>query len=315
MARTPRSTRGTDRLLARSEWLYLRLLRLYPASFQRIYGLRMARVFRDSCRDTLQRRGLAGFCALWSRALFDLLLNAGLERWLALKEGTHAMATHLTPRAFPLRLWLALVSTLLAFVVALIASLNLYLIEDASALTTAAYSASPPLRFSYDGIYLSALAAGVAVCAIVAYALTQRAALASISLGVLALLVVLGGFGGLLVRHPLTFLAFSGAFAALLLISFSSGRAVTKRAARRLTARPAAVLGACVGAGVLLLINVAALVLHTLILNPVSHALYMQGQIAGTHFNFSLIAMVLATLTLLACVLCLGRALRLPARQ
>lgn len=315
MAHPPRSTRpprDASKLMVCSEWLYLRLLRLYPASFQRAYGLRMARIFRDSCRDTLQQRGSGGLPGLWLHTLLDLLLNAGLERWLALKEGTHAMAAHLPVRAFPLRLWLALVATLIAFVVALVASLNLYLIEDSSALTAAAYNASPLLRFSYDGIYLSALAAGVAVCAIAGYALIRRALLVSAGLAVLALLVVLGGFGGLLVRHPLTFLAFLVAFSGLLLVSFFPGRAVMTRAARRLAPQPAAVLGACTGAGVLLFVNVAALVLHTLILNPVSHELYMQGQIAGTHFNFSLITMVLAAITLLASVLCLSRALRLP---
>lgn len=314
MTRPPRSTRAS-RLLALSEWLYQRLLRLYPISFQRAYGLRMARVFRDSCRDTLQQRGLGGLFALWLPTLLDLLLNASLERWLALKEGTHAMAAHLSTRIFPSRLWLALVTTLIAFVIALVASLNLYLIEDSSALTAAAYNASALLRFSYDAIYLSALAAGVAVCAIAGYALIRRAWLASAGLGVLALLVVLGGFGGLLVRHPLTFLAFLATFAGLLLISFFFGRAVMSHAVRRLAPQPAAVLGACTSAGVLLLVNVAALVVHTLLLNPVSHALYMQGQITGTHFNFSLIAMVVSALAVLASALCLGRALRSPARS
>ncbi|GHO57541.1 hypothetical protein KSB_60160 [Ktedonobacter robiniae] len=63
------------------------------------------------------------------------------------------------------------------------------------------------------------------------------------------------------------------------------------------------------------LIVFLALVLHTLLLNPVSHALYMQGQIGGTHFNFSLIAMGLALFTLMACALSLGYVLRLPSQQ
>ncbi len=54
---------------------------------------------------------------------------------------------------------------------------------------------------------------------------------------------------------------------------------------------------------------------HTLLLNPVSHALYMQGQIVGTHLNFSLIVMGLAFLTLLVCAMSLGYAFRLPAQQ
>jgi hypothetical protein len=223
------------------------------------------------------------------------------------------MISHI--QQFPQRLWIALIATILAFAVSLVASLNLYLLEDASQLTQAAYSASPLLRFSYDSIYLSALAAGVVVCAIVVYALVQSELLASIGLVGIALLVVFGGFGGLLVRHPITFLAFCAAFFLLLMISFLGGRTVATRARRFLGQRPAAVLGACASAGGVLFINVTALVLHTLLLNPVNHALYMQGQIEGTHLNFSLISMGVAFLTLIVCVVSLARALRLPAYQ
>ncbi len=304
--------------MAFSEWLYTRFLCVYPASFQRAYGSRMARVFRDSCRDILQKRGLPGLLVLWLRTLCDLLISAGLERWLAFfkKEGTHPMATHIPTHGLSVRMWLALVATFVAFVVTLIASLNLYLIEeDSHALTTAAYAASPLLRFSYDAIYLSALAAGVAMCAIAGYALVRRTALVLPGLGVVALLVAPGGFGGLLIRQPVSFLIFLLVFCALLLGSFLLSRAVVRRASSRLGQQSAAVLGACTGTGCLLLLNVAALILHTLILNPVSHTLYMQGQIGDTHFNFTLIIMGIAILTLLTCVLCLGRALRLPVRQ
>ena len=194
-------------------------------------------------------------------------------------------------------------------------SLNLYLLEDASPLTQVAYGASPLLRFSYVAIYLSALAAGVAVSAIVAYSLVQRALFVITGLIIVTLIVAFGGFGGLLIRHPATFLVFFVVFLALALLSFLCGRAVATRARRFFGQRPAAVLGACVGASCLLLVNVTALILHTLILNPVSHELYMQGQIEGTHLNFSLIAMGLAFLTMIACVVSLGQALRQPAHQ
>ena len=108
-----------------------------------------------------------------------------------------------SPLHFPPRLWGALAATLIAFVVALVASINLYLLEDGNPLTSAAYSASPLLRFSYDGVYLSALVAGVAVCGILGYALAQRDAPVLIGLGVVGVLVVIGGFGGLLIRQPL----------------------------------------------------------------------------------------------------------------
>lgn len=312
---TPSSSRkrGVSKALALSTWLYRLFLHAYPAAFRRAYGSRMAAVFRDSCRDALQRHGPVSLAPLWLQTLADLLLTACVEQWSVLKEKTRAMTLHTHPQNFPLRLWMALAATLLAFAVSLVASINLYLLEDASPLTQAAYAASPLLRLSYDGIYLSALAAGVAVCAIVGYALVQRAVFMVISLIVVVLLVAFGGFGGLLVRNPTIFLVLFTVFLALTLISFLIGRAGATRAGRHFSQRSAAVLGACVSVGSVLLVNVAVLVLHTLILNPVSHALYMQGQIAGTHLNFSLIAMGLALLTMIACAVSLGYAFRLPS--
>ncbi|GCE21409.1 hypothetical protein [Dictyobacter kobayashii] len=315
MATPPSSKRGVRQALALSMRLYALFLYAYPATFRREYGSRMAAVFRDSCNDALQRRGMAFLVPLWSQTISDLLITACLERWSALKEKTRAMATYTPSQNFPLRLWVALAATLLAFVVSLVASLNLYLIEDASPLTQVAYAASPLLRFSYDGIYLSALAAGVAVCAILGFALVQRAMLVISGLIVVALLVALGGFGGLLVRHPVTFLLFFIVFLALTLLNILLGRAMATRAGRIMGQRPAQVLGACVSVGSVLLINVVLLVLHTLILNPVNHALYMQGQIGTTPWNFSLIAMGLAFLTMIACAVSLGSALRSPAQQ
>lgn len=315
MPDTARTPRIIQKALVCSEWLYMQLMRAYPASFRHIYAARMLLVFRDSCRDALRTRGLIGLLLLWGSTCCDLLLSVPAECWQTFKEGTTSMALNVQPRRFSLRLWLVSCATLLAFLVALVASLNLYLIEDSSPLTSAAYSASPLLRFSYDGIYLSALAAGVAICAIAMYALVPRTRMATAGLGVLALLVACAGFGGLLARHSTTFLAFLAVFAVLLLADFLGGRTITTCASRRLDIRSARVLGACAGVGGLLLVNVTALVVHTLILNPLSHALYMQGQIPGTHFNLSLLAMAGAVLTLLIYALCLGNALRLPSRR
>ncbi len=225
------------------------------------------------------------------------------------------MTTFTDKRTIPFRLWIALTATILAFIVSLVASLNLYLIEDPSPLTQIAYEASPLLRFSYDGIYLSALAAGVTVCAIVGYALVQRGAFVLPGLIVVALLVAFGGFGGLLVHHAIIFLVDCIVFLALALLGLLVGRGVATRTMRWLGQRPAGMLGACVSVCCVLLINVMALILHTLLLNPVSHALYMQGQIGGTHFNFSLIAMGLSFLTLITCAVSLGCALRVPSQQ
>lgn len=300
-----RSSHKWGRMLAFSVWLYGLLLHMYPKTFRRGYGERMVRVFSDSCRVALQQRGVWSLIPLWMHTCSDLALTASMEQWQVFKEKGRLMALSASTRNFPLRLRVALVATVIAFVVSLIASINLYLLEDANPLTQAAYSASPLLRFSYDGIYISALAAGVAVCAIVGYAIVPRPLFVVTGLIGLALLVAFGGFGGLLVRYPLNFLVFLLVFLALTLISLLAGRAVAARALNFLAQRSAAILGACIGVGSLLLINVVVLVLHTLMLNMVSHELYMQGQIGGTHLNFSLIAMIVAFFMLIVCMVSL----------
>jgi hypothetical protein len=160
------------------------------------------------------------------------------------------------------------------------------------------------------------IAAIVTICAIIGHALVQRTVLVAPGLIVIALLVAFGGFGGLLVHHATLFLGDLIAFLFLALLSLLVGRRVARHTVRWLGQRPAWMLGACVSTCSVLLINVLALVLHTLLLNLVSHALYMQGQIVGTHFNFSLIVMGLALLTLMVCAMSLGCALRLlPQRS
>lgn len=199
-------------------------------------------------------------------------------------------------------------ATVIAFVVSLLASLNIYLFEDANPLTRGAYGASPLLRFSYDGVYLSALAAAIAVCAVAVYTVARADAPVLRGLVAVTALVALGGFGGLLARHRATFLALT--FAGLVLVGVLVGRAVAVRAQPRLGQQPAAVLGACASTGVALLVNLVVLAPHTLALNPVSHPLYMQGQIAGTRLNSLLLGMLLELLTIVVCASSIGLALR-----
>ena len=312
MARSKLPPEGVRRALAFSERLYGLFLRAYPATFRQTYGSRMAHVFRDSCRDALQQHGWASLIPFWLQMLSDLVSNACLERWYLLKEKTRSMAT---TQNFPPRLWFTLAATVIAFIVSLLASINLYLIEDSSYLTRVAYAVSPLLRLSYDGMYLSALAAGVAMCALAGCAFVRREGLLVVCLIIVTLLVAFGGFGGLLVHHFTTFLVFFVVFVALTLISLLFGRKVATRSGRFPGQRLVAVLSACVSVGSVLLVNVVALILHTLVLNLVSHALYMRGQIGGTHLNFSLIAMGMALFTLIVCVVSLGRALRFPSYQ
>ncbi len=312
MARLKQAPGRTKRVLAFSEWLYGLFLRAYPTSFRDAYGSRMTQVFRDSCRNALRQHGLAFLIPFWLHTLSDLVSNAYLERWQILKEETRSMVN---TRNLPPRLWMAIATTSVAFAVSLVASINLYLLEDSSHLTSVAYSTSPLLRLSYDGIYLSVLAASVTICAVVGYTLVKRTVLMITGLLVITLLFALGGFGGLLFRYPATFFILFAVFLILTLSSFLLGRGVAMHAFRTLGQRTAAVLGACVSVSSLLLINVVTLVLHTLLLNMVSHALYMQGQIGVTHLNFSLIAMSIAFLTLVVCVVSLSLALRFPSYQ
>ncbi|HJT54871.1 MAG TPA: hypothetical protein VJ761_00140 [Ktedonobacteraceae bacterium] len=212
------------------------------------------------------------------------------------------------------RLWIAVAATLITFIISVLASINLYLLEDGNPLTQAAYSASPLVRFSYDGVYLSALVACVAVCAIVGYIITRADTSVIIGLLLVSLLIIFGGFGGLLVRYPLTFLIFFLAFIGLILLSLLAGRVVAARSGRYLGQRSAAIVGACFGAFIVLLVNGVSLVLHTLALNPVSHTLFMQGQIGETHFNSLIIGMGIEVLLLLICGLSNLFALRSPAQ-
>jgi len=106
------------------------------------------------------------------------------------------------------------------------------------------------------------------------------------------------------------FLSLFLVFAGLALISLLPGRAVASWSRHFLNQRSAAMVGACVSAGIALLVNVVALVLHTLALNPVSHPLFMQGQIGQTHFNSLVIAMGIELLAVIIFVLGIGFALR-----
>ena len=216
------------------------------------------------------------------------------------------MASYGHTQNFSPRLWVALVATVIAFFATMLASINLYLLEDSSPLTTAAYALSPLLRFSYDVVYLSALVSCVALCAIVAYMITQAETAVTIGLILVTLFIAFAGFGGLLLHQPTTFLSLFLVFVVLALVSYIAGRVVSRQSRPRLGQRPAAILGGCVSIGIVFLINTVALVLHTLVLNPVSHALFMQGQIGDTHLSSLLIAMGVELLTFFIFLLSVG---------
>ena len=69
-----------ERLAALSLAIYEALLVLYPKPFRRAYAAEMARVFRDTCRDSTRRDGVAGLARVWRVTLGDLLMTAWAER-------------------------------------------------------------------------------------------------------------------------------------------------------------------------------------------------------------------------------------------
>src|SRR5262245_36411741 len=63
-----------------SERCYRALLSFYPIEFLVRFGNEMNQIFRDCCRDHLQKRGLLGLAALWIRTIIDLALSVPRER-------------------------------------------------------------------------------------------------------------------------------------------------------------------------------------------------------------------------------------------
>ena len=66
--------------LTLSDRCYRTMLSLYPLEFRIRFRNEMAQVFRDSCRDEIQRGRLGGLLWLWIRALVDLGVSIPRER-------------------------------------------------------------------------------------------------------------------------------------------------------------------------------------------------------------------------------------------
>jgi hypothetical protein len=67
-------------LITLSERAYRAMLIFYPADYRREYGSLMVQVFRDVCRDTYHRQGLAGILFWWCATLLDLTLTVIEQR-------------------------------------------------------------------------------------------------------------------------------------------------------------------------------------------------------------------------------------------
>lgn len=71
---------GSPRIIAVSETIYRKLLRLFPREHRQGYAVLMAQLFRDQCRDAYQERRARGVLSLWVRTLPDLGKNCLLEQ-------------------------------------------------------------------------------------------------------------------------------------------------------------------------------------------------------------------------------------------
>ena len=150
---------------------------------------------------------------------------------------------------------------LAAALVAFLGGLDVYLYEDGSPLTHAAYRAAPFLDLSFSLIYVTALAIGVASVVLIARLALAASGSAHPGAGDLAALplIIFGAplaFWGIALRQPGAFLALvlilAGGVALMLLVT----RLAVARLLRMAVAHPtAATLGACVGLVTLLLVD------------------------------------------------------------
>jgi hypothetical protein len=69
-----------------SDRLYAALLSLYPFEFRLRFGSEMALLFRDCCRDQMQKRSLRGLAGVWLRAVLDLATSIPREQGRACRR-------------------------------------------------------------------------------------------------------------------------------------------------------------------------------------------------------------------------------------
>jgi hypothetical protein len=74
--------------ISRMTQLYRILLALYPGAHRRAYGPLMEQLFRDRCREVLNRPGRSGVARLWRNVLADFIVSMPSEH---LAELIHTM--------------------------------------------------------------------------------------------------------------------------------------------------------------------------------------------------------------------------------
>lgn len=203
-------------------------------------------------------------------------------------------------------------AVLLAAFVAFLNSLNLYQIEDDSALARAAYQANPILNVSFSVIYITAIVIAVAAISLgvqLTLSLWSEGPVSGVYLfaACLAIFAALGAFWGLALRHPLSFFLSIGLFAALIVVVLAFGRSVAlkffpPRAEQRVTA----ISSFCISLALALLVNVLVAVLHTVLLKVDVPTLYASNDIRIATFAMNslyLTTLVVAFLTFTAVLL------------
>lgn len=240
---------------------YALLLALYPRAFRERYGLELWQTARDLAEEYAAQEGIAR-AGFWLTIYSDTLIAALAERGHIMRHSTWAA-------------WSAFGMTLLAVIVSVGVSLDLYLFEDDTALVLFSHNflsndlVAQLLRYSYDTAYIAALAAGVVgVVAVASTFVPQRIAF-WMTIG-LAAIVAVGGFGGLIARYPLNGVETVGGFAALIALCLITRWLVARAIGARWSAQVSAGVSACAGALVALIVETVALVTHTFMLHFVT---------------------------------------------
>lgn len=216
------------------------------------------------------------------------------------------MATQSMASQLPRRVWFTVAGTLAAALVAFLGGLDVYLYEDGSPLTHAAYRAAPFLDLSFSLIYVTALAIGIASVVLIARLALAASGSAHPGASDLAAapLIIFGAplaFWGIALRQPGAFLALvlilAGGVALMLLVT----RLAVARLLRMAVAQPAAAtLGACVGLVTLLLVDGGLALAHLLVLRVAGPELYATTLVGGS--GISELAVACALVALLTCL-------------
>jgi hypothetical protein len=206
----------------------------------------------------------------------------------------------------PRRVWFTVAGTLAAALVAFLGSLDIYLYEDGSPFTHAAYQAAPFLNLSFSLIYVTALAIAVATVVLLARLALTIAGSAHPGVGNLVAvpLIVFGAplaFWGIALRNPGAFLT----LALLLTGGVALAALVTRFAVARLTrmavGQPAAeALGACAGLVALLLLDGGLALTHLLVMRAASPDLYATTLLGAS--GVSELAVACGLMALLSCL-------------